>query len=272
MSTVGLQQLRTAIWRGTGEKRPLLFFNGIGANLEVAQPLGDSLRDRDVITFDLPGIGGSPVARLPYRPWWVAHAAKTILIQNGYDVVDVMGVSWGGGAAQQFAFQYGKRVNKLVLAATSPGVIMAPGDVRSLAKMAHPRRYIDREYLARNFETLYGDEEDGADSFARHMRPPTIPGYLFQLAAMAGWTSLPFLPFIPHETLIMAGSRDRIVPVANARLLEAMIRRTELHIVEDAGHLFILSRAAEVLPVLGRFLDRPALARRAAGRYAPAIA
>ncbi|HBK91932.1 MAG TPA: poly(3-hydroxyalkanoate) depolymerase [Parvularcula sp.] len=270
---VEMQKLRTAVWRGTGNGTPLLFFNGIGANLEIAQPLGELLPDRDIITFDLPGIGGSPGPVTPYRPWWVAHAAKTVLLHYGFDrPVDVMGVSWGGGAAQQFAFQYQNRTRRLILCATSPGSIMVPGKIESLSKMADPRRYMDRNFLTENFKTLYGDEPSGAALFAARMTPPTRAGYVYQLMAMMGWTSLPFLPLLPHETLILAGDRDHIVPVANAKILKAMIRRAEINIFENAGHLFVLSKAREVIPVLKTFLDRPALTNKPARRFEPATA
>lgn len=271
--TVGLQKLRTGIWRGRGLGRPLLFFNGIGANLEIAQPLAEALPDRDVVTFDLPGVGGSPGPAAPYRPWWVAHAAKKILLHYGYDrPIDVMGVSWGGGAAQQFAFQYQKRVNRLVLCATSPGALMVPGKIEALSKMADPKRYMDRDFLAKNFKTLYGDEPEGASQFAARMTPPSRSGYVYQLMAMMGWSSLPFLPLLPHETLILAGGRDHIVPLANAKILQFMLRKSELHVVEDGGHLFVLSKAQAVLPVLKSFLDRPVARSRRRSKFNPAPA
>ncbi len=270
---VGLQKLRTAVWRGAGIGRPLLFFNGIGANLEIAQPLAEALPDRDIITFDMPGVGGSPGPVTPYRPWWIAHAAKSVLLHYGYErSVDVMGVSWGGGAAQQFTFQYQKRVNRLVLCATSPGALMVPGKIEALSKMADPKRYMDRDFLAKNFQALYGDEQEGAALFAARMRSPTRSGYLYQLMAMMGWSSLPFLPLLPHETLVLAGDRDNIVPLANAKILKYMIRNSELHIVENGGHLFVLSKAKEVLPVLKTFLDRPAVEKSPARRFEPAAA
>jgi poly(3-hydroxyalkanoate) depolymerase len=270
---VGFQKLRTAVWRGAGNGRPLLFFNGIGANLEIAQPLAEALPDRDIITFDMPGIGGSPGPVAPYRPWWVAQAAKSILRKYGYDrPIDVMGVSWGGGAAQQFTFQYQKRVNRLILCATSPGALMVPGKVESLSKMADPKRYMDRDFLAKNFKTLYGDEPEGAELFAARMRSPSRSGYLYQLMAMVGWSSLPFLPLLPHETLILAGDRDNIVPLANAKILKYMIRNSELHIVENGGHLFVLSKARDVIPVLKTFLDRPAMKHRPETHFEPATA
>ena len=60
-------QLRTAFWPAklANDNLPLLFFNGIGANLELTQGLGDMFPDRDIITFDVPGVGKSPVTQWP---------------------------------------------------------------------------------------------------------------------------------------------------------------------------------------------------------------
>lgn len=253
--TVGTQKLRAAIWHGNSDKLPLLFFNGIGANLEIAQPLAEAMQDRTLITFDMPGIGGSPDPVMPYRPWWVALAAKKIIRHYGFNKVDVLGVSWGGGPAQQFAFQYQKLTNRLILAATSPGVTMVPGNIQALMKMSSPKRYVDRNYLAQHFQTLYGDDVDGAPKFSSRMTPPTIKGYLFQLSAMMGWSSLPLLPFLPHQTLVISGDRDQVVPLANAKILKFFIPNSKLYVVEDAGHLFMLSKTEEFLNVLGEFLD-----------------
>ena len=137
----GGRQLRVAVWKsaepGNG-KLPLLFFNGIGANIELMSPLADWFPDRDLVTFDMPGIGGSPPPTAPYRPWTMAWTAARILDQLGYEKVDVMGVSWGGGLAQQFAFQHPRRTGHLVLAATSAGMLMVPGNIGSLSEMADP--------------------------------------------------------------------------------------------------------------------------------------
>ena len=250
---VGSYTLRTAIWRG-GSERPLLFFNGIGANLELIAPLASQFKDRDVITFDMPGIGGSPAPTLPYRSWQMARAASKILDRNGYGIVDVMGVSWGGAMAQQFAFQHGGRVGKLILAATSAGMVMIPGEPATLAKLGSPRRYMDTEYMMRNFESLYGDEDDDADDYSLGLKAPTLRGYFYQMLAMAGWTSVPFLPFLKQKTLVMMGDRDKIVPVANGKILESLIPNARLYIVENGGHLFLVSRVDESMTVLEEFL------------------
>jgi len=257
LMNVGRQQLRTAIWRNGGSSRPILFFNGIGANLEMVAPLGEMLRGRsDLILFDMPGIGGSPAPRMPYRPSTAGKWASRILDDLGYGDVDVMGVSWGGGAAQQFARDFPERARSLVLLATSAGTLMVPGNLSAISRMASPKRYIDPEYLMKNFETLYGDSVDGsAHAHKVRIQAPTVRGYLYQLMAMAGWTSLHFLPFLKQPTLVMSGDRDHIVPLANARILKAAIPSADLRIVKGGGHLFVVSRAKQVIPVITRFLD-----------------
>jgi poly(3-hydroxyalkanoate) depolymerase len=253
---IGRQKLRVAIWKGSGHRRPILFFNGIGANLELAAPLHEALPDRDIVTFDMPGIGKSPSPRVPYRPWWVAHAAAKILERHGYEGrVDVIGVSWGGGAAQQFAFQCGHRVNRLVLAATTSGMTMVPGDFGVISKMATPQRYLDPDYLKKNFQRLYGEGDDLANDHAIRILPPSVTGYFAQMLAMLGWTSLPFLPLMRKPTLVLMGDRDRIVPLINGRILKAFLPKGRLHVVEGGGHLFIISRLREIVPLLRDFLD-----------------
>jgi len=253
---IGRQEFRTARWEGDPKVRPLLFFNGIGANLELVVSLARRLnRSRDVITFDPPGIGGSPDARFPYRISSLAKSASRILDEMGYTTVDVYGVSWGGGLAQQFAFQYAKRVRCMVLAATSAGMVAVPGHISALSKMVNPLRYTDPDYLHKNFETLYGKiSEEKMLKHSMRISPPTKKGYLFQLMAMAGWTSAPFLPFLSQPTLILAGDEDKIVPLANAQILKTLIPNSRLQVIKGAGHLFFVSRADEKVPMIRNFL------------------
>ena len=259
-SKIGNQTLRTAIWTGTdkgcGKRTPLLFFNGIGANLEIAQAFADTFSGRDIITFDMPGVGGSPDPQIPYRPWWVAYAAKEILLQNRYTKVDVLGVSWGGGPAQQFAWQYKRMTRNLVLCATTTGVTMVPGNPKALSKMLSPKRYIDRDFLAKNFETLYGDAaSEGVHDFSVNMVPPSMKGYLYQLTAMFGYSTLPFIRRIKAKTLVIMGGNDHIVPVANGHILNYALKNSKLEILEGAGHLFLLTRRDETVKIIRDFFD-----------------
>ncbi|MEO1168720.1 MAG: alpha/beta fold hydrolase [Pseudomonadota bacterium] len=259
LETVGGRQLQVAYWRYSGPpngKPPLLFFNGIGANTEVAAPLPTMLDDRDFLTFDMPGVGESPEPAIPYNPFIMSWITSQILERYEMPVVDVMGVSWGGGMAQHFALQHGNRTNRLILVATTAGMLMVPGKFSALSKMADPRRYIDPKFMETHFETLYGGSTEGSDGHIHRIKPPSKVGYFYQLFAMLGWTSAPALPFLRKPTLIMTGDRDPIVQPINGQILNTLIPGSELVIIEDGGHLFMLSHAQEFITLVREFLDR----------------
>ena len=252
--------LRTAHWKAPEDngELPLLFFNGIGANLELTLGLGDMFPVREIITFDVPGVGLSPVTQWPYRHWMLARWVRKLIDRYGIDMVDVMGVSWGGALAQQFSFQYRSRVNRLILCATSSGMTMIPGRPASLSKMVDTRRYTDPEFMRENFAKLYGDAADeSAGSHVDGLLPPDPKGYIYQLLAFAGWSSLPFIRFLKMPTLVMMGDKDSIVPLVNGQILTWALPDARLHVVEGAGHLFIVTRAAETARVINDFLSDP---------------
>src|SRR5712692_8561476 len=151
------QRLRIAIRSGDGTRTPLLLMNGFGVNLEVLQWFVDALDPAiEVMRFDVPGTGGSPAPLIPYRLSQHAWLVTKMLDQVGYRQVDVLGVSWGGGLAQQFAFQYPRRCRRLILVSTGTGALMVPGRPWALAQMATPRRYMDPVYMEENAAALYG--------------------------------------------------------------------------------------------------------------------
>ncbi|SMQ74759.1 poly(3-hydroxyalkanoate) depolymerase [Altererythrobacter xiamenensis] len=257
---VGGRQLRVATWRldQPSEHLPLLFFNGIGANIEAVAPLAEALPERPFIMFDMPGIGGSPQPVVPYNPVTMSWTTTQLLDKLGVDTVDVMGVSWGGAMAQHFAIQHPGRTRKLILAATTPGMIMVPGNPSSLSKMADPRRYIDAAFMEEHFQTLYGGALGKAVNKMEHihrLKPPSPRGYFYQLLAMIGWTSAPVLPFMRKETLILMGDEDHIVPLTNGWLLDKLIPNSELVVLRGGGHLFLLSHSDECVAEIHRFLD-----------------
>jgi pimeloyl-ACP methyl ester carboxylesterase len=97
------QELRVGIWPGAPTRTPLLLFNGIGAGFEALTPFANALTDIETIVFDVPGAGKSASPARPYRLWMLAMLASRVLDRLGYQQVDVLGVSWGGALAQQYA-------------------------------------------------------------------------------------------------------------------------------------------------------------------------
>jgi poly(3-hydroxyalkanoate) depolymerase len=265
--TVGGQLLRVAIRPGRSEEGsspriPLLLINGIGANLELLEPFVTALDPAvEVIRFDPPGVGGSPPPRRPYRFSGLCRLIAAMLTKLGYDRVDVLGISWGGGAAQHFAAFQRAMCRRLVLVATATGTPMVPARPSVLVHLVTPRRYLNPGYLQRVGGDLYGGlaRIDSAEIVAamhdgRRVGPPR--GYLYQLTAAAGWTSLPLLPRLRQPTLILAGDDDPIIPLANARLMHRLIRDSRLHIYHG-GHLALVTEAAELAPVVDGFLAAP---------------
>jgi poly(3-hydroxyalkanoate) depolymerase len=251
------QTLRVGIRRGDRARPPLLMFNGIGACIELAEPFIDALQGPEAIIFDVPGVGGSPAPRLPYRPWMLARMSARLLDQFGYGQVDVLGVSWGGALAQQFAFQQSRRCRRLILAATSPGALMVPGKLTVLLKMATPRRYKDPDYLKRVAGDIYGGvlrhSPELVRNHLRHVGWSSDYGYYLQLIAGIGWSSLPWLRFLAQPTRVMAATDDPIVPVANGRILAKLIPDARLVTIDD-GHLFLVTRPQDSARIIADFL------------------
>ncbi len=274
MMDVGGRSLRVAHWRldMPTEHPPILFFNGIGANIEAVAPLAEMLTERGFVMFDMSGTGESPDPMMPYNTFTMSWTASQVLRRLGIPTVDVMGVSWGGAMAQHFALQHPGKTRRLVLVATTAGMLMVPGNPAALTKMADPRRYIDRDFMNEHFTTLYGGvDRDGAshqkDSHIGRLKPPSPRGYMYQLIAMLGWTSLPALPFMSKETLVMMGDEDQIVPLINGKILASAIPNARLEVFAGGGHLFLLTHADEAVGSLRKFLNSPATdaeSRRAA--------
>jgi poly(3-hydroxyalkanoate) depolymerase len=246
----------------SGRRTPLLLINGIGASLELLEPFVRELDPAvEVIRFDPPGVGGSGPAPGPYRFTGLCALIASLLTELGHDQVDVLGISWGGGVAQHFAAFRRARCRRLVLVATATGSLMIPARPSVLAHLVTPRRYLNRGYLERVAGSIYGGSareqpERIAGAMNNGNRVGPSRGYLYQLVAGAGWTSVPFLPLLRQPTLIMAGDDDPIIPLANARLMKLLIPNSRLH-VYHGGHLGLVTEAASLAPVVDAFLAAP---------------
>lgn len=255
-------RIRYGVRAGDPDRAPLLILNGLGANIELAEPFIDALQGPTVAIFDTPGVGGSPPPPSPYRPSSIARLAEGLIDHLGYAQADVLGVSWGGAIAQQFAFQHPARCRRLVLAATATGALMVPGSPMVLLKMLSPKRYLDHAHAAKVAGEIYGGafrrEPALVERTFRHVRFSSRGGYYLQLASAAGWTSLPWLFLLKQPTLIMAGTDDPLVPLVNAQIMQRLIPHARLEIL-DCGHLFLVTLPIESARIVDSFLtERPA--------------
>jgi poly(3-hydroxyalkanoate) depolymerase len=256
------RELRVSVRRARGTepaRTPLLLLNGIGATIDVLQPLVDQLPpELEVIRFDPPGIGGSPLPVVPYHMTTLALTVGHLVRQLGYEQVDVLGFSWGGGLAQQVAVSQAEQCRRLVLVATGTGLIMVPGRPHVLAKMLTPRRHRDPAYARQIAAELYGGTmrshpERAAEVLHSGRWRNRDRGYYYQLLAGFGWSTLPVLGLIRQPTLVVAGDDDPIIPTINAKIMHKGIPNARSHIYQG-GHLALLTDAAELAPVIDEFL------------------
>lgn len=231
--------LRVARWREGTAGTPLLFLNGIGADIAAAAPLLAQIHGREVWTLDMPGVGGSPDALLPYGAPTIAAVAMEIADRLGHKSIDLAGFSWGGALAQQIAIQFPGRVRRLVLMATTP-VMGAPGI--GWAAM------FDDDMLASGLK----------------IQAATPLGIAYQTAAMAGWTSLGLLSGLKDlPTLVLTGERDGVMPACFGQMLADQIDGALLELV-PGSHLFPFTHAAAISARISAFLDQPTAAQAAA--------
>ncbi|TAM10682.1 MAG: alpha/beta fold hydrolase [Nevskiaceae bacterium] len=256
--TIGHFSVRVMEWEGDPVRTPILLFNGIGANIEILQPFIDALGDVTVICFDMPGTGKSLPPPFFYRMRTMARLASLVLRRLGHARADVVGVSWGGALAQEFAHVMGPRCRRLVLCATLAGAPAWPASPRVLYKMLTPERYLKPGAMRRDAGVLYGGrfrwDHALVEDYIARIRKPDRLGYLLQLCAIAGWSSGLWLWRLRQPTLILAGSDDPLAPPINARIMARLIPHARLEMF-DGGHLFILAQAGLAAQRVRAFLD-----------------
>jgi len=195
-----------------GQGDPLLLMNGMTRPMQSWDPFAAMLHGRTVVSFDAPGVGGSPTPVRPLSIAELAAVALAVLDAAGVAEADVLGYSHGGAIAQELAHEAPDRVRGLILAATSCGMGATPGITQDI------------------FRSL-------GLPLAGHPWPLPDPlGVLWQTLAMSSWSSIPFLGSIKAPTLVVCGSRDRVVPPSNSQVLAGRIPGAALVMLPGAGH------------------------------------
>ena len=231
--------LRVARWRTGAGGTPLLFLNGIGADIAAAAPLLAQMHGREVWTLDMPGVGGSPDALLPYGASTIAAVVMEIADRLGHQNIDIAGFSWGGALAQQIAIQCPGRVRRLVLMATTP--VMGA--------------------LGIGWAAMFDDDMQAS---GLKIQTATPLGIAYQTAAMAGWSSAAYLPGLKHlPTLVLMGERDGVMPACYGQMLASLIDGAELEVV-PGSHLFPFTHAPTIAARISAFLKPSATGQQAA--------
>jgi len=239
-----------------GQGPALLLLHGLGCDHTTWSPVIDELAQRyTVIAPDLLGHGASAKPRADYTLGGYANGMRDLLTVLGIDKVTVVGHSFGGGVAMQFAYQFPERTERLMLVAsgglgpevtpairalTTPGfgaalaVLTLPG-LRHAGKVGmHALSRLpvaatrDLDEVAGIFETF---KDPAARNAIRHVTSAVVDwrGQIVTMADRAYLTQA--MPMA-----VVWGRDDHVIPVKHAANAAALAPAARVEIVPDSGH------------------------------------
>lgn len=246
-----------------GDGEPVVLIPGFAAGRWIwFKQTADLSRNFRVIIFDPRGVSASDKPEgsqtIGLLADDVAHLLQTIGVESAY----IVGASFGGFVAQEFALKYPSMTRKLVLCCTSFGgpnhVVPAPETLQALAstKGLNSEERM-RANLLLAFTPEYVRTQVAEVDHVVHLRATNqVPEhiYLSQLQAAVSFNAESRLEQINCPTLVLSGDADVIVPVQNSRNLAAKIPRARLHIIEGGSHTFFIEQAEEFNRVVKEFL------------------
>jgi pimeloyl-ACP methyl ester carboxylesterase len=177
----------------------------------------------------------------------------------------VFGISLGGMVAQELALRHQGRVDRLILGATTMGgPSRSPAPREAILTFLQAGRMTVAEQIRATTPWVLDP-----DALARRPaivdewiaiaeREPRNKASLFgQLLAAATHDTSAHLHRVRHETLVITGDRDRLIPMANSEVIARTLPRARLRVLPGAGHDFPTERPDEVARILGDFLMSP---------------
>jgi 3-oxoadipate enol-lactonase len=241
----------------SGEGPPLLFIGGSGGDLRRKPGVfeGPLPRSFDVLAFDQHGLGRSSRPERAYSMADYGEDVAGLLDAIGWTRCHVVGVSFGGMVAQEFATRYPDRVERLVLACTSSGgkggasyplheLEALPEAERTLRSLELADLRCDRAWREANPEaTERLVEFRNAGEEAGRGEPGRAEGLRRQLEARSGHDTWDRLPRLEMPVLVCGGRHDGIAPLANQQALTSQLPKARLEIFEG-GHLFLVQDRA----------------------------
>jgi 3-oxoadipate enol-lactonase len=232
--------------RGHGPR--LLFFSGSGSSIATSELLIKLFTDDfEVLVHDQRGLGHTSVPAGPYEMADYAADAAALLDHVGWDRARVVGVSFGGMVAQEFAATTPARVERLALLCTSSGG--AGGASYPLQELANlsPEEQARRgtQLLDTRFTPEWLAEHPGDRALAEMMASrrgagktkDQLRGEAEQLGARSRHDVSDRLGAVTCLTFVASGRFDGIAPPSNGEAIAARIPNAELHVYEG-GHAF----------------------------------
>ncbi len=251
-----------------GEGPPLVMIMGLGANADWWGPatVPALARHFRVLVFDNRDAGRTSLAAAPYSIRDMADDTVALMDHVGIGRARVVGASMGGMIAQELVLGYPERVERLVLACTTPGQSTGvPPTPEALADLMRDRSTLSLAEIVQSLiRVLFSPAWVAAnadrvpEALARLGTHPITPeGYQRQLLAISQFEAGPRLGEIRCPTLVMHGTADPLVPVENGRILAERIPGARLELFEGAAHGFLSEQPEHFLNALTEFLLTP---------------
>lgn len=250
---------------GSGD--PLILISGLGYDHWMWHKMVPSLAEHfHVITFDNRGVGESDKPEGPYTAQMLADDTAGLLDALDIPSAHVMGHSMGGFIAQALVLSKPDRVEKLILSATNfGGPNHIPVTQEALAVLtdmeADPVERLRRGIVVSTAPGFAEEHPDIIEEWLSYrVEHPILPDpYNAQMAIGLALQSEEAsferrLKDVQVPTLILFGEHDKVVPPANAELLDREIPNSTVHILPNAGHFFPFEVPEQAVGVIVEFL------------------
>jgi 3-oxoadipate enol-lactonase len=247
-------------WERRGAGEPLLLIHGLGYARWGWEPVVDGLaQEHEVVLFDNRGIGESDAPGGLYSVRMLAEDAVAVLDAAGLKRAHVLGTSLGGMVALQLALDWPDRVDRLVLACTTPGGAQAAPMPEQTIRLMQEAPALPLDVALRRFvENAFGPELDQTrvERILQHrLTTAQAPAaWTAQAAAGAGFDVWDRVPQIAAPTLVLTGDKDAVVDPRNSELLAARIPAARLEVFPGTGHLFFWEQPERFVEVVTEFV------------------
>lgn len=250
-------------WDRRGNGAPLLLIHGLGYARWGWEPVLPELAEQfDVILFDNRGIGESDAPPGPYTVAEMAADAVQVLDEAGVARAHVVGTSLGGMIAQEFALAYPERVDRLVLACTTPGgqkahpmpqvTVALMAEAATLEPAVALRRFVENALAP---ATVEAHPEIVEQIMAHRLATAQQPAaWAAQASAGATFDAYDRLGALAAPTLVQHGDEDVVVDPRNADLLVELLPDARLERV-PGGHLFFWEAPEQFVASVAAFLE-----------------
>lgn len=250
--------------RGPTDAPTIIFVEGLGYGKWMWQWQREPLaEDYDTIVFDNRGTGESDAPEGPYTIWEMAGDLDAVLTDAGVEGAHLVGASMGGMIVQAHAIEYDSALSLSLLCSSPGGEDAVPTPPETLDRMMNvpddlgPRESLRFKMAPATSEGYLEANPDLTDDIIdwRLESDAPDPAREAQMAAVGAFDASDRLPEVTLPALVIHGTRDRVLPVENGRLLASLLPHATIELYENAPHWVFIEEADRVTTDIREFID-----------------